>query len=384
MQATWFGLGRGITGGAAALMVALATGACGGEAAPGGPGGPPGGGFPAMGVGVVTLEARPIEQTTEYIGTVKSRQSTTIQPQAEGFVTRIAVRSGDRVRAGAVLMEIDSASQQATVANLESLRAVREADVAFARQQDQRMRTLLEAGAVSARELEQAETALETSEAQLRAVDAQIRQQRVELGYHRVTAPTAGIVGDIPVRVGDRVTRTTRLTTVDDNTGLEIYLNVPVALAPDLRVGLPVRLVTDRGELLATETLTFVAPSVDETTQTVLAKAAIARNDAGFRTDQYVRARIVWRDDPGLTVPVVSVTRINGRYFVFVAETAEGGTVARQRPVDLGAVVGNDYVVRSGLEAGDRLIVSGVQKIGDGMPVSPQPAGVAPVPPAER
>lgn len=246
------------------------------------------------------------------------------------------------------------------------------------------MRTLLEAGAVSARELEQAQTALETSEAQLRAVDAQIRQQRVELGYHRVTAPTAGIVGDIPVRVGDRVTRATRLTTVDDNTGLEIYLNVPVALAPDLRVGLPVRLVTDRGELLATETLTFVAPSVDETTQTVLAKAAIARNDAGFRTDQYVRARIVWRDDPGLTVPVVSVTRINGRYFVFVAETAEGGTVARQRPVDLGAVVGNDYVVRSGLEAGDRLIVSGVQKIGDGMPVSPQAAGVAPVPPAER
>jgi len=371
MQATWFRIRGTIAAGAAVLGVAL-TAACGGGTAPPGPGGPPGGGFPAMGVEVLTLEPRSIEQTTEYIGTVKSRRSTTIQPQAEGFITRIAVRSGDRVRAGAVLMEVDSASQQATVANLQSLRAAREADVAFARQQDQRMRTLLEAGAVSARELEQATTALQTSEAQLQAVDAQMRQQQVELAYHRVTAPTAGVVGDIPVRVGDRVTRATPLTTIDDNEGLEVYLNVPVALAPGLRVGLPVRLMTDGGEELATETLTFVAPSVDETTQTVLAKAAIATNVSGLRTAQYVRARIVWRDEPGLTVPLVSVTRINGRYFVFVAETAEGQTVARQRPVDLGGMVGNDYVVRSGLSAGDRLIVSGVQKIGDGMPVSPQ------------
>ncbi|MDP1572529.1 MAG: efflux RND transporter periplasmic adaptor subunit [Vicinamibacterales bacterium] len=377
MQATWFRIRGTVAAGAAVLGVALTVAACGGGAAPAGPGGPPGG-FPAMGVEVLTLEPRSIEQTTEYIGTVKSRRSTTIQPQAEGFITRIAVRSGDRVRAGAVLMEVDSASQQATVANLQSLRAAREADVAFARQQDQRMRTLLEAGAVSARELEQATTALQTSEAQLQAVDAQIRQQQVELAYHRVTAPTAGVVGDIPVRVGDRVTRATQLTTVDDNEGLEVYLNVPVALAPDLRVGLPVRLMTDGGEVLATEALTFVAPSVDETTQTVLAKAAIATNTPGFRTSQYVRARIVWRDAPGLTVPLVSVTRINGRYFVFVAETAEGQTIARQRPVDLGDVVGNDYVVRSGLSAGDRLIISGVQKIGDGMPVSPQPAAAAP------
>lgn len=386
MQATWFRIRGTIAAGAAVLGVAL-TAACGGGTAPAGPGGPPGGGFPAMGVEVLTPEPRSIEQTTEYIGTVKSRRSTTIQPQAEGFITRIAVRSGDRVRAGAVLMEVDSASQQATVANLQSLRAAREADVAFARQQDQRMRTLLEAGAVSARELEQATTALQTSEAQLQAVDAQIRQQQVELAYHRVTAPTAGVVGDIPVRVGDRVTRATPLTTIDDNEGLEVYLNVPVALAPDLRVGLPVRLMTDGGEGLATETLTFVAPSVDETTQTVLAKAAIATNVSGLRTAQYVRARIVWRDEPGLTVPIVSVTRINGRYFVFVAETAEGQTVARQRPVDLGGMVGNDYVVRSGLSAGDRLIVSGVQKIGDGMPVSPQPAATsseAPAAPPQR
>lgn len=374
MQSTWEF--RGV---AAVLAVAMAGAACGGGA-PAGPGGPPGG-MPAMGVEVVTLAPRPIEQATEFIGTVRSRQSTTIQPQVEGFVTRIAVRSGDRVRAGALLMEIDSAVLQASLGTLQSTRAARAADVAFVRQEEQRMRTLLDAGAVSARDAEQAKTLRETSEAQLQAIDAQINQLNVELGYHRVTAPTAGVVGDIPVRVGDRVTRSTRLTTVDGSEGLEVYLNVPVAQAPDLRTGLPVRLVTDAGEVLATDAVTFVAPSVDAATQTVLAKVAIARNEAGFRPDQYVRARIVWREAPGLTVPLVSVSRINGRFFVFVAETADGATIARQKPVDLGAVVGNDYVVRSGLVEGEQVIVSGVQKIGDGMPVAPRPAGAAPAAP---
>jgi RND family efflux transporter MFP subunit len=370
--------GPGRAAAAVALLVVAA--ACGGSELPAGAG-PPGGGMPAMGVEVVALEPRPVEQATEYIGVIRSRQSTTIQPQVEGFITRIAVRSGDRVRAGAVLIEIDSAVQQAFVANLESLRTAREADVAFARQEEQRMRTLLDAGAVSAREADQARTLRETSEAQLQAVEAQIRQQRVELGYHLVTAPTAGVVGDIPVRVGDRVTRSTRLTTIDGSEGLEVYLNVPVAQAQALRLGLPVRLVDDGGEPLDTAVITFVAPAVDEGTQTVLAKAALTRNQSGFRPDQYVRARVIWRDEPTLTVPLVAVSRINGRFFVFVVETVDGRTVARQRPVDLGAVVGNDYVVRGGLEAGEQLIVSGVQRLGDGVPVAARPAGSAPATP---
>ena len=107
----------------------------------------------------------------------------------------------------------------------------------------------------------------------------------------------------------------------------------------------------------------------------MLAKAALDRPGT-FRTDQFVRARVVWRSAPGLTIPLVAVTRINGRFFAFVAEPGEGGaTVARQRPIELGPLTGNDYVVRKGLTAGERLIVSGVQKIGDGAPVAPTPAG---------
>jgi len=349
------------------VLILLASVAC-GRGGPSGPGGP-GGAMPPMPVEAVTLAEKPVEQATEFIATLKSRRSTTIQPQVEGFVTRIAVRSGQRVRTGDVLFEVDSGRQQATVAQLESMKGVRAADVAYARQEAQRSKTLFDAGAMSQREFEQAQTAVRTSEAQLQAVEQQIREQQVELAYYRVTAPAPGIVGDIPIRPGDRVTKSTVLTTVDENDVLEIYVNVAVRQAPGLKLGLPVRIVDDRGQVLATNKVTFISPSVDDATQSVLAKAELVEGRGAFRADQFVRVQVLWQTAPGLTVPMTAVQRISGQYFVFVAEKQGEMTVARQRPVALGNLVGNDYVLLSGLKPGDQLIVSGIQKIGDGAPV---------------
>jgi len=321
-----------------------------------------------MPVEVVTLKERPVEQTTEFVGVVKSRQSTTVQPQVEGFITRILVRSGDRVAPGAPLLEIDPRMQEAMVASLESQLASRKADLQQARQEAERTKRLLEAGAASEAEAEQAETGLATAEAQLQATEAQVREQRVALAYHTVSAPTGGFVGDIPVRVGDRVTHSTLLTTVDKNAGLELYISVPVQEADKLEPGLAVHLVDDRGQVLATERISFVATSVDPDTQSVLAKATLAHAE-GLRTEQFVRARVVWTAVPSLTAPIVALSRLGGQYFAYVVESGDGGTVARERPVVPGPVVGNDYVIESGLKAGERLIVSGIQKIGDGSPV---------------
>jgi RND family efflux transporter MFP subunit len=326
--------------------------------------------MPATGVEIVTLEARPVEQVSEFVGTVKSRRSTNIQPQVEGFITRIRVRSGDRVNAGATLMEIDSRVQEASLQGLESVRTQREIDVVYARQEAERATKLLAAGAASQMDADRAVNALKAAQAQLRTVEEQIRTSRTDLAYYRVTAPTAGILGDIPVREGDRVTKTTLLTTVDANLGLEVYLNVPVQQAPKLRQGLPVRIVDEVGTPIAEEKINFISPSVDERTQTVLVKTPVTA-PGSLRTDQYVRAQVIWSMDPGITIPVTSVTRINGQWFAFVAEPGEGGKglVARQRAVQLGPVVGNSYTVVSGLKPGEKLIAAGIQKVRDGAPV---------------
>ena len=341
-----------------------------GEGASGGAGGGMAGGMPAMPVDIVTLEAKPVEQATEFVGTVKSRRSTEIQPQVEGFITRIMAKPGQRVAAGAVLMEIDSRVPQAQVAGLESVRAQREIDVTYARQEAERAAKLLAAGAASQMDADRAANALKGAEAQLKTVQEQIRTARTDLGYYRVTAPTAGVVGDIPVREGDRVTKSTKLTSIDANAGLEVYLNVPVQQAFKLRLGLPVRIVDDTGATIAEEKINFISPSVDERTQTVLVKTPVSVPGA-LRTDQYVRSYVIWTTEPGLTVPVTAVTRINGQWFAFVAEPGEGGKglVAKQRSLQLGPVVGNSYTVVSGLKPGEKLIAGGIQKIRDGAPV---------------
>lgn len=334
-----------------------------------------------MPVDAMTLANKPVEQVSEFVASLKSRRSSTIQPQAEGHLTRIAVRSGERVSQGALLFEIDSAPEQAALASLQSMRPLREAELNFAQQQLARNKALLEAGAVSQRDVEQYETTVRTTEAQIKGLDEQIKQQRSMLAYYRVTAPSPGVVGDIRVVVGDRVTKSTVLTTVDENDVLELYLNIPVGQAPRLRLGLPVRLIDDRGGLMATNTINFVSPNVDTATQTVLAKASLVEGRGQFRADQFVRARVVWSEAPGLTVPVTGVLRINGQYFVFVVEKGAAGTVARQQPVELGEIIGNEYVVRSGLAPGEQLIVSGLQKIGDGAPVQ---VGAPATAPAEK
>jgi len=250
-------------------LLSVTVAACGGgEGAAAG--GAARGGMPAMGVEIVTLEAKPVEQTTEFVGTVKSRRSTDIQPQVEGFITKIVAKPGQRVTQGALLMEIDSQVQQSQLSGLESVRAQREIDVTYARQEADRAAKLLTAGAGSQMDADRAANALKAAEAQLKTVQEQIRTARTDLGYYRVTAPTTGVVGDIPVREGDRVTKATQLTTIDANAGLEVYLNVPVQQAPRLKVGLPVRIVDENGGTIAEEKVNFVSPSVDEKTQTVL------------------------------------------------------------------------------------------------------------------
>lgn len=360
--------------------IALASAACGG-AEPQAQGGAQGGGPPPMPVEIVTLSAASVEQTSEFVASLKSRRSATINPDVEGTLTQVAVRSGQDVSRGALLFEIDSGPQQAALGSLQSMRPARESDVEFARQQVQRNQTLLKAGAISQREVEQFEAQLRAAEAQLKALDEQIKQQRSQLNYYRVTAPIAGTVGDVPVNVGDRVTRSTVLTTVNENDVLEVYINVPVQQAPQLKVGLPVRLVDDTGKVLATNPITFVSPTVDTGTQSVLAKAALVEGRGQFRADQFVRARVVWSTAPGLTIPVTAVTRINAQFFAFVAEKNGQGLQAKQKPVQLGEIIGNDYVVQSGLQPGEQLIVSGLQKIRDGAPVMPAPPASA-APPA--
>ena len=320
-------------------------------------------------VKVVVAQPRTVEDASEYVATIKSRSSATLQPQVEGQITRIFVRSGEYVEAGAPILQIDPLKQSATVRSQEATRKVKMATLEWTRTQLERAKGLSAQGITSQADLDQAQTANDAAQADLSSLDAQVKEQEVQLEYYAVIAPTAGIIGDVPVHVGDRVTTSTLLTTIDQRTGLEAYINVPVERAPQVRLGTPVQILDGSGKVLAESRVTFVSPQVDNTTQSVLIKAGLEHPRGDARSSQFVRARVIWKAEPGLLVPVTAVSRVSGQYFAFVAEPKDKGLVARQRPVRLGPILGNDYVVLDGLEPGDRLIVSGAQNLVDGMPV---------------
>jgi len=351
------------------LAVIFGAGGCGQKTSAGGPGS---GGAMAMPVQVEIAQSIRIPDTTEYLSVLKSRQSAMINPQVEGQVTKIFVRSGDEVRAGTPLLQIDPLKQEATLSSQQATLAAQQANLRLSQISLERAQKLFAAQVISKQDFDNAQSSYEAAAAQMKALSDQVEQQKVELHYYKVSAPANGIVGDIPVHVGDRVTVSTLLTTVDLPGALEAYIYVPADRAKDLKLGLPVRLLDENGNSVSDTHITFVSPQVETDTQTVLAKADIANARDKLRIAQQVRAQVTWGSHDGPVVPVLAVLRINGQAFVFVAVHEGNGTVARQRLLKLGDTTGNDYVVLDGLKAGDHVIISGTQFLQDGAPVMEQ------------
>jgi RND family efflux transporter MFP subunit len=326
----------------------------------------------ALPVKTETISLAPVPRVDEYVATIKSRRSASIQPQVDGSLTRILVKSGDKVRAGQVLMTIDPLKQQATVDQQRSTEAQKKATYDYNRIEVERQRGLYESGVTSKQSYDQAVQAFENSKADWEASTAGLVTQQRELAYYNLTAPFDGVVGDIPVHIGDYVSQQTLLTTVDENAELEAYIYIPTEKSSNIHMGLPVQIVTSSGELIESTQVNFVSQQVDNGVQGILVKAPVHAPLDRFRNAQLVKARVVWSTAPTPTVPVLAVTRIGGQSFVYVVSQADGGgTIAKQRAVALGDTIGNDYAVNDGLKPGDKVITSGIQFLIDGTPVQP-------------
>jgi RND family efflux transporter MFP subunit len=325
----------------------------------------------AMPVQVQAVSLNAVANSDTYVATIKSRRSATLQPQVDGNLTKILVKSGDAVKAGQLLMQIDPLKQVATVQAQQSTEQQQKALYQYNQADMARQEQLFKDGIISKQAYEQAVQSFQNSKAAFDAAAAQTTTQKQQLAYYEIRAPFAGIVGDIPVHLGDYVTPTTMLTTVDENKDLEAYIYVPTERAAQVKLGLPVDLLDESGTVLAHTSIDFVSPQVDNDLQGILAKAAVPSSSERLRNQQIVNARITWGTSQTPTVPVLAVTRIGGQTFVYVAAPQGSGYAAHLVSVTLGEPVGNLYPVQAGLHTGDRVILSGIQFLQEGMPVMP-------------
>jgi len=342
------------------------------DAAPAGPA------MQGLPVQTATVALQQVERTNEYVATIKSRRSATLQPQVSGQLISIRVKSGDHVKAGQTMMEIDPRQQQATVAAQKATERQKKALADYSGSDLVRQTKLFDAGVVSRQVLEQAQQAADNTKADYEAAAEARKTQEQLLAYYTIRAPFDGVVGDVPVHVGDYASPTLLLTTLDENKDLEAYIYIPTERAADVRMGLGVELTDNNGQSLEKTKIDFVSPEVDPTLQGILVKAPVHTTLEMLRTAQLVKARIVWDTKPAAVVPVLAVVRQGGQPFVFVMVEQGGHFSALQTAVTLGDTVGNVYAVNSGLKPGDKVIVSGTQFLVNNMPVIPLPSGPPP------
>jgi RND family efflux transporter MFP subunit len=324
-----------------------------------------------MPVQVAPVTFSPVPNSDTYVATIKSRRSSTMQPQVDGNITGIFVKSGDVVKAGQVLMRIDPLKQRATVESQQGTQAQKKAVYEYTEIEVERQRKLFEAGVVSRDAYDQANQAYHNAKGDYEANAALTDTQKEQLAYYDIRAPFAGVVGDIPVHLGDYVSPTTVLTTVDENTDLEAYIYIPTERASVVRRGLPVEILDTNDKTVVRSTISFLSPQVDNGLQSILAKAEIPRTAQLLRNQQLVKARVTWSTAPAPVIPVLAVSLVGGQSFVFVATPKGDGYIAHQVPVILGETVGNTYPVLGGLKVGDKVITSGLQFLQEGAPIKP-------------
>lgn len=210
------------------------------------------------------------------------------------------------------------------------------------------------------------------AEADVRSAAARVQAREVELQDTRVVAPFSGTIGDIPVKLGDYLNVGDVVTTITQNQFMELEMAIPLEQGDLLERGLPVEISTDRGEFLTQGEISFISPQVSDDSQTILTKATFNNRSGKLRDSQFVRAEVVWQTkEDAIAIPTNAIIFQGTKRFVFVVKPESEPLSVKKQEIKLGIEYGDRSEVLEGLEAGDRIVVSGTQKLADGAPITP-------------
>jgi membrane fusion protein, multidrug efflux system len=320
----------------------------GGRAAQGGGGMPPG-----MPVEVAVARADTVRDEVAATGQIEAIQSIELRPEVEGRIVGFLIREGQEVAAGTPLFQIDSTELGAQVAQLAAQRDLANQDLA-------RTKDLIAQNAASTQDLQHAE-------ANARSMDAQYRVMSTRLARTTVRAPFSGIVGQRFVSQGDYVNNTTKLVTLQTVNPMRATFNVPEKYAQSLKRGQEVTFrvaaIQNRGFVGEVD---FVDPVVSLPGRTILVKANVPNPQRLLQPGMFIEARLVTAvRSKAVVVPEDAVVPVQGATFVWVVQEGK----AAQRQVGIGVRTPGYVEITSGIDAGDQVVVGGLDVLFPGAPV---------------
>ena len=358
---------------------------------------PPGmaaGGQGAPEVAVVVVSPETVTLTTELTGRISPQMVAEVRPQVGGIIKKRLFEEGGQVKAGDLLYQIDPAIYQAAVASARAALAKAEANAFALRKKAERYRQLVKIDAVSQQEYDDTEAACKQAEADIENGKAALETARINLAYTRVTAPISGVIGRSSVTPGALVTANQAPVLAVIQQLDPVYVDVTQSSAELLRLKrsfasgelkeggqaqAQVRLVLEDGFAYPQEgALKFSEVSVEQTTGSVTLRAQFPNPDQFLLPGMFVRA-IVHEGvrEQGMLVPQRGVSRNTAG--VATALVVGSGEVVEPRMIKAERTIGDAWLVTGGLQAGDRVIVEGLQRVRPGVPVKAVPfaAGAA-------
>lgn len=348
------------------LLAALGAACSKGDAKAGGPGGPPGaGGPPAMLVEVAVARSDTVVDAIAATGEIEAVQSIMLRPEVDGRIVSILFQEGQEVSQGTALFKVDDAELKSQVAQAE-------ADRDLSQQALVRTRQLIADKASSQADLERAEATARSDQAKLDLLETRLARTTVR-------APFGGVTGQRKVSLGDYVTSSNELVSLQTVNPERAAFQVPERYAERLHRG---QKVTFRVAALPGQefvgVVDFVDPVVQLPGRTITVKALVPNPKRSLQAGMYVDLRLAAEVRPNaIVVPEEAIVPIQGANFVYVIQDAK----ASRRQVGLGIRSPGIAEIRSGLDAGDTVVVGGQERLQDGVPVMikpPAPAAPAP------
>jgi len=350
--------------------------------------GPPPAGPPE--VGIIEVQPRLVELTTELAGRTAPRLIAEVRPQVTGIIQKRLFAEGAEVKAGELLYQIDDAMYRAELARAEANLARAEANLTPLRLKAERFAELVQVNAISRQEADDAGAALNQAEAEILAASAAMDAARINLNYTGIKAPISGRIGRSSVTTGALVTanQAAPLATIQQLDSM--YVDVTQSAAEMLRMqrNLGSGLLKDGGQAKARVTLLledgtpypqagelkFSEVTVDQGTGSVILRAEFPNPDHTLLPGMFVRAVVPEGvNEQAILVPQRGVTRNPAGQAMVMVVGAEEKVEAKV--IQVARTVGDSWLVSDGLKAGDRIILEGLQKARPGTPVKAVPFG---------
>lgn len=331
---------------------------------------------PPTKVDVVTIKAQPFDVTEQGSGRVTAYRAAEVRPQITGIIEKRLFEEGTEVNEGDLLYQVDAASYEAALASAEAQLAVAEATARNARNRTERYRDLIQRNAISRQDADDAEATFRQAQAQIEAAKAAVKAAQINVDYTRITAPISGYISRSSVTEGALVSagQASPLATIRQLSPIYVDIKRPAAATIRTRGRegeIPVTLQLEDGSNYdETGTLQFSETSVDEGTGMVTARARFDNASDALLPGMFVRARIVAETiDNAILAPQQAVSRQpDGSTLVM---TVDQNNAVQPRPIVVSRTIGDQWLVTEGLTEGDRVIVTGLQKIQPGATVDP-------------